>query len=179
VLLVDADLRRASVGTRLGLTAEAPGLSNLVAGTATLDECIHSVDGTTLHCLPSGLLPPNPLELLSSQRFQQTLEELEQRYDRIVLDSAPAQAVSDALVLSRLCNAVVFVIRADATPRQLAQLAIKRLGRADAPLIGAVLNQFDNARTSGYGRYRYGRYRRYAYAYRGYAQDYGDRDKHA
>lgn len=174
VLLVDADMRRASVGLRLGLSAEAPGLSNLVAGTATIDECIHPLEGTNLHCLPAGLMPPNPLELLSSQRFRQTLEELEQRYDRIVLDSAPAQAVSDALVLSRLCNAVIFVIRADATPRQLAQLAIKRLRRVDAPLIGAVLNQFNNDKAPRYGHYRYGRDRRYSYAYRGYTQYYSD-----
>ena len=165
ILLVDADMRRSSVGQRLGLPAEAPGLSNLVAGTATLDECIHPVEGSKLHLLPAGLLPPNPLELLSSQRFQQTLEDLEQRYDRIVLDSAPAQAVSDALILSRLCNAVVFVVRADATPRQLVQLAIKRLHRVDAPLIGVVLNQFNNAKSV-----RYGRYQKYSYAYRGYTQ---------
>ena len=165
VLLIDADLRRSSVAQRLGLAAEAPGLSNLVAGTATLDECIHPMEGTKLHLLPAGLLPPNPLELLSSQRFQQTLGDLEQRYDRIVLDSAPAQAVSDALVLSRLCNAVVFVVRADTTPRQLVQLAIKRLHRVDAPLIGVVLNQFDNAKSL-----RYGRYRKYSYAYSGYTQ---------
>ncbi|HYN76532.1 MAG TPA: polysaccharide biosynthesis tyrosine autokinase [Lamprocystis sp. (in: g-proteobacteria)] len=173
VLLVDADLRRSSVGLRLGLAATAPGLSNLVAGTAAIDECIHQLEGTNLHCLPAGLMPPNPLELLSSQRFRQTLEDLEQRYDRIVLDSAPAQAVSDALVLSRLCNAVIFVIRADATPRQLAQLAIKRLRRVEAPLIGAVLNHFDNDKGSRYGA---NWNRRYAYAYRGYTQYYGDSD---
>ncbi|AUB83748.1 GumC family protein [Candidatus Thiodictyon syntrophicum] len=177
VLLVDADLRRSSVALRLGLPAQAPGLSNCVAGTTPLDECIHPLEGTNVHVLPAGVSPPNPLEILSSQRFEKTLEELAQRYDRIVLDSAPAQAVSDALVLSRLCNAVVFVVRADATPRQLVQLAVKRLRRVDAHLIGAVLNHFDNAKSTRYGSYRYGRYRRYSYAYRGYTQYYRDSGK--
>jgi len=177
VLLVDADLRRSSVAARLGLPADAPGLSNLVAGTADISACIHTLEGTNLHLLPAGLAPPNPLEILSSQRFEKTLAELGQRYDRIVLDSAPAQAVSDALVLSRLCNAVVFVVRADATPRQLVQLAVKRLLRVDAHLIGVVLNHFDNAKSSRYGSYRYGRYRRYSYAYRGYTQYYRDSGK--
>jgi len=177
VLLVDADLRRSSLGVKLGLPANAPGLSNLVAGTADLADCIHRLPGTELDVLPAGLLPPNPLELLSSQHFARTLADLEQRYDRLVLDSAPAQAVSDALVLSRLCNAVLFVVKADATPRQLVQLAVRRLRRVDAPLIGAVLNQFDSVRADRYGYQRYGRYRRYSNAYQGYSRYYGDNGK--
>lgn len=179
VLLVDADLRRSSLGLRLGLPPDAPGLSNLVAGAAALEECIQRLPGTELDVLPAGLLPPNPLELLSSQHFAATLADLGQRYDRVVLDSAPAQSVSDALVLSRLCNAVVFVIRADATPLQLVQVAVRRLRRVEAPLIGAVLNQYDNARGDRYGQYRYGRYRRYSDAYRGYSSYYRDRGKDA
>ena len=175
VLLVDADLRRSSIGSKLGLAPDAPGLSNLVAGTADIDECLHEVEGAEgLSVLPAGLAPPNPLELLSSARFARTIGELEQRFDRIVLDSAPAQAVSDALVLSRLCNAVVFVVKADATPRQLAELAIRRLQRVEAPLIGVVLNQFDRAKGARYGNYRYGRYRKYSYAYNGYSHYYRD-----
>jgi polysaccharide biosynthesis transport protein len=174
VLLIDGDLRRASIGTKLGLSPSAPGLSNLVAGTAKLDDCVHRLSGTELDVLPAGLVPPNPLELLSSQHFAQTLADLEGRYDRLVIDSAPAQAVSDALILSRMCNAVVFVIKADSTPKQLVQVALKRLHRVDAPLIGAVLNQFDSAGNARYGHYRYGRYSRYSKAYTGYSQYYSE-----
>jgi capsular exopolysaccharide synthesis family protein len=170
VLLIDADLRRSSIGAKLGLPGDATGLSNLVAGTATLDESIHVVEGSGLNVLPAGQAPPNPLELLSSTRFARTLTDLEGRYDRIVIDSAPAQAVSDALVLSRLCQGVLFVIKADETPRQLVQLAIRMLQRVEAHLVGAVLNQFDRDKVSRYGHYHYGRYGRYASAYSGYAQ---------
>jgi capsular exopolysaccharide synthesis family protein len=173
VLLVDADMRRASVGTKFGLAGDAPGLSNLVAGTAQAEECIHAIADAGIDIMPAGVIPPNPLELLSSHRFAETIERLGQRYGRIVIDSAPAQAVSDALVLSKLCNAVVFVVKTDDTPAPVAELAVRRLRQVDAPLIGAVLNRFDSEKASKYGYY--GRNRRYSYAYQGYSQYYGDR----
>ena len=169
VLLIDADLRRSQVAERLGLPTPVIGLAELLAGSAAVDDCIHSVEGTGLHLLPAGAACHNPLEVLSSERFAEVMQTLTQRYDRVVLDSAPAQAVSDALVLSRLCDGVVFVVRADATPRQLVQLAVKRLRRVDGHLIGAVLNRFDHAKGM-----RYGGYQRYSYAYRGYSQYYRD-----
>ena len=156
VLLVDANLRRPSIGAALRLPADAPGLSNLVAGTSSMDECIHGIGGGSLSVLPAGMPAPDPLEILSSGRFAQILGELQQRYERVVVDSAPVQAVSDALVLSRLCTAVVLVVKADATPRQLVQIVVERLHRADAPLMGAVLNQFDRAKAARYGNVGWG-----------------------
>jgi succinoglycan biosynthesis transport protein ExoP len=172
VLLIDADMRRASVGSKFGLPTDAPGLSNLVAGTAEEDACIHRVEGVNIDILPAGLLPPNPLELLSSRRFVHILERLRERYDRLVIDSAPAQAVSDSLILSKACDAVVFVIHADETPLPLVQIAVKRLRQVGAPLIGAVLNQYDGGRGARYGHYHYGKYRRHSYAYNAYASYY-------
>jgi succinoglycan biosynthesis transport protein ExoP len=172
VLLIDADMRRASVGGKFGLPTDAPGLSNLVAGTAEEDACIHRVEGVNIDILPAGLLPPNPLELLSSRRFVHILERLRERYDRVVIDSAPAQAVSDSLILSKACDAVVFVIHADETPLPLVQIAVKRLRQVGAPLIGAVLNQYDGGRGARYGHYHYGKYRRHSYAYNAYASYY-------
>lgn len=168
VLLIDADLRRASVGAKFGLADGAPGLSNLVAGTAQSEECIHKIEEAGIDVMPSGTIPPNPLELLSSHRFEEMIVRLSESYARIVVDSAPAQAVSDALVLSKICSAVVFVVKSDDTPIPLALLAIKRLRQVDAPLVGAVLNQFDSDKAAKYGYY--GKHRRYSDAYRGYSQ---------
>jgi capsular exopolysaccharide synthesis family protein len=173
VLLVDGDMRRASVGTKFGLAGDAPGLSNLVAGTAAVEECIHEIADAGIDIMPAGVIPPNPLELLSSHRFAETIERLGQHYGRIVIDSAPAQAVSDALVLSKLCNAVVFVVKTDDTPTPVVELAVRRLRQVDAHLVGAVLNRFDSEKASKYGYY--GRNRHYSYAYQGYSQYYGDR----
>lgn len=170
VLLIDADLRRATLGERFGLGKDSPGLSELVAGTAPLADCIHRDEAAGIDLLPAGTIPPNPLELLSSHRLATLLGELTARYDRVIIDSAPAQAVSDALVLSQQSDAVIYVVKADATPLPVVEIAIKRLRQVNAPLLGVVLNQFDNARSARYGHYQYGRYRRYSYAYGGYSE---------
>jgi capsular exopolysaccharide synthesis family protein len=144
VLLIDADLRRASAAGMLGLPTDTPGLSNLVAGTAEESACIHRIDGLRIEILPAGAAPPDPLELLSSRQFPQTLERLRERYAWIVIDSSAVQAVSDTLMLSRASDAVVLVIRASETPLPLVQTTVKRLRQVGAPLIGAVLNGDDN-----------------------------------
>ncbi len=174
VLLIDADLRRAALSREFPELAAASGLSEFVSGSAELDACIHHDPEADLDLMPSGRLPPNPLELLSSRRFGERLAELAARYDRVLIDSAPTQAVSDALVLARHCDAVLFLIKADATPLPLVEIAVKRLRQVSAPLVGAVLNQFDNRRSARYGHYQYGRYRRYSYAYGGYSGDYAN-----
>ncbi len=176
VLLIDADMRRSSVGSKFGLPAEAPGLSSLVAGSADDATCIHHVEDVGIDVMPAGLIPPNPLELLSSRRFAETLATLRGHYDRIIVDSAPAQAVSDSLILSKVCDAVVFVVRSDETPVPLVQVAVKRLRQVGAPLIGAVLNQYDSKRGARYGHYHYGKYRRYSYSYNTYANYYHGKD---
>lgn len=168
VLLIDADMRRASIAQQLGFAKDTPGLSNLVAGTAKASECIHPVEGTSVHVLPAGIIPPNPLELLSSHRFSELLDKLSEAYDRIVIDTAPTQAVSDALVLSTQASAVVYVVKADSTPYPLAQTGVKRLRQVNAPLVGAVLNQVDIKKAGRYGKYgRYGYDRYYHYDYYG------------
>ncbi|MEX8496076.1 GumC family protein, partial [Sphaerotilus sp.] len=72
-LLIDADMRRPQVGVRLGMASNAKGLSNLVTGSATLKDCVHQIEGSTLLVMPSGDVPPNPLDLLVSQRFKDVL----------------------------------------------------------------------------------------------------------
>jgi succinoglycan biosynthesis transport protein ExoP len=166
VLLIDADMRRPSVGPLCGLERDRPGLSNLIAGTAQPSECIHRLGDSNVHVLPSGMLPPNPLELLSSQKFAMVLEKLATVYDRLVVDSAPAQVVSDPMVLSAHANAVICVVKADSTPYPAVHASIKRLRQAGAPLIGVVLNQVDlhkSARYSKYGHYAGDYYAHYGY----------------
>lgn len=162
VLLIDADMRRPTLARQFGIEAGAGGLSALMAGNVKFADCVHSAHG--IDVLTAGAVPPNPLELLSSQRFRKLLETLRERYDRIVIDSAPCQAVSDALVLSTMVDALIFVVRSDSTARQLAQTAIRRLREVDAPIIGAVLNVVDFEKKARYG---------YGSDYKGYYQTYG------
>jgi Mrp family chromosome partitioning ATPase len=138
-----------------------------------------------LHLIPSGTVPANPLELLSSRRFREMVEQWKQKYEVVIIDSAPTLAVSDALVVSQLADALIYVVRADATPFQAAEQGIKRLRRVNAPLLGCVLNHVEPGGQGHYGKYgrygryaRYGRYGRYGYynqdGYHGY---YGDEEK--
>jgi len=179
-LLIDADMRRPSIGYALGgADSKLIGLSQLVAGEAPLERCIYPVahgsqdlQGLQLSVLPAGRVPPNPLELLVSHSFATTMQMLSQIFEIIVIDSAPVQLVSDALVLSTLASEVIYVVKADATPYPLARRGIRRLRRVKAPVLGVVLNRLDPIRAdryygeySGYGKRYYNK--KYGYGYTG------------
>lgn len=161
-LLIDADMRRPSVGKAFGLMLKAPGLSELVAGTRDISECIYTMEEVGVDLIPGGaILPPNPLELLASQHFKAILAKLEETYEYIIIDTAPLGLVSDAQVLSSYANAVMYIIKADSTPYQLAQDGIKRLQQVNAPILGLVLNQLDVEKSTKY-------YGKYGYYHKGY-----------
>jgi Mrp family chromosome partitioning ATPase len=149
VLLVDGDLRRPKIGKLVGRER---------------------------HILPAGTVPPNPLELLSSKRFADVLTKLKEAFDIVIIDSAPLQLVSDAQVLSQFASSVIYVVKADATPYQVAQNGIKKLRRVDAPVLGVVLNQLDLEKAEKY----YGEYSGYksykGYKKYGYTKTYGSSD---
>jgi len=164
VLLIDTDMRQPSLGARFGLPENHPGLSNLILGTASLTNCIHQDEKTALDVIPAGAIPRNPQELLATSRFEGLLKKLSEKYDRIILDTAPAQVVSDALVLSRLSDSMLYVVKADSTRQKIVSNGIARLLQVGANLGGVVLNQVDtSSRSSNYGEY-YGYYGgRYGY----------------
>ncbi|GAB3108676.1 polysaccharide biosynthesis tyrosine autokinase [Aestuariicella hydrocarbonica] len=163
VLLIDADMRRPTLAKTIGLPRSAPGLSNLVAGTADFKDCVHKLPNSTVDVITAGVVPGNPLELLSSKRFAQVLQKLSERYDRILIDSAPTHAVSDAMVLSTYADALVYVVKADDTAAPLAAKGINRLKEVGATITGVVLNQVDVEKTSNYGSYYAGYYQGYGY----------------
>ncbi len=170
VVLVDADMRRPSVGKYFEIPKDKPGLSDLVAGKASEEEVLHQVE-EGLSVLAAGVIPPNPSELLSSKRFASCMERLAEHYDRVVIDSAPVQAVSDPILISKVASGVLYVVRADATPYPLVQAALKRLYRARAVMIGVVLNQQDLRKSARYAQYgKYGAYSRYGRHYDSYYQ---------
>ena len=163
-LLIDADMRRPTMAKKLGLPHNSRGLSNAVAYPDTLDECIHHVPELGIDVIPSGPIPPNPLELLGSRNFQQLLETLRGRYQRIIIDSAPMRLVSDALYLSTLVDGVVYVIKADSTRDKLVKSSLVKLDESNARVLGVLLNQLDVHKEAKYG-YGYGYYGGYYDAY--------------
>ena len=162
-LLIDGDMRRPSLAKQLGLTSACKGLSNAVAYPETLDESIHFVEDLNIDVMPSGLIPPNPLELLASKNFEQVLKTLRNRYDRIIIDSPPISAVSDALYLSSLTDAVIYVVKADSTKDKVIKMGISRLQDSNSRILGVVLNQLDTDKESRYGSSYSGYYDSYGY----------------
>lgn len=155
-LVIGADLRRPSLARRCNLSAKHPGLSNYVAGSATLEECISPWGDSQLSVMPAGIIPSNPLEMLSSHKFRDALELLKTQFARIVIDSAPVAAVSDALMLASYADALIFVVKADSTAATLAKKSIAQLEGANELLTGVVLNHFDPKKsTKYYSSYNY------------------------
>lgn len=161
VLLVDADMRRPRLHEVFDVSQE-PGLSNLLVGTCDQREAFRKSEVPTLTVLPSGYSPPNPVELLSSQRFSGFLANLREQFDYVIFDTPPVLAVADSSVLANLASGVVFVVGADKTPKQVARTAVEQLQTAKAHLIGAVLNRVDLEHDSYYvSRYYRKGYARY------------------
>ena len=163
-LLIDADMRRSQAGRALGLTGVQKGLTNLVAGNAAAEDCIYPVKDSKLLVLPVGDMPPNPLELLLSQRFKEALKVLSEEFEMIVIDSPPVELVSEALVLAPMATGVAFVVKAMSTPAPLARKSITRIQRAGGNILGLVVNQLDFKHAKRY----YGEYGGSSYDYGGY-----------
>jgi len=165
VLLLDADLRRPTVGKHFGMNTKEKGLSELVSGAATFKDCLERNEEYNIDVMHAGIIPPNPLELLASNRFKAVLKSMENHYDRIIIDSTPVQAVSDVLVMSQYAKGVVYVVKADITPERVIKNCLKRLREVNAPIIGVVLNQVDIKKSVRYGHDGYeGYYDHYGYS---------------
>ncbi|MCP5148648.1 MAG: polysaccharide biosynthesis tyrosine autokinase [Pseudomonadales bacterium] len=160
-LVIGADLRRPSLAKKCKLTPNHPGLTHFVAGTAKLEDCIEHLPELNLYVMPAGIIPPNPLEIISSKKFVQALQFLRERFDRIVIDSAPVQAVSDALILASNADSVIYVVKADATSATQAQKGIAGIVASNEPFTGVVLNMFDPKKAHGYFGYKYYNYHNY------------------
>ncbi|HDZ57871.1 MAG TPA: polysaccharide biosynthesis tyrosine autokinase [Pseudomonas xinjiangensis] len=162
VLLIDADLRRPTLARNFDFPVGTPGLANLIAGTAKVEDCIQTVDAQ-LDMLTAGAVPPNPLELLASPRFAKFLERVKDRYDHILIDSPPTQAVSDSVLMSTYADSVIYVIKSESTSISMAQKGVGQLLQSGASIVGVVLNQVDVKKAAKKGEYS-GYYDHYGYS---------------
>jgi capsular exopolysaccharide synthesis family protein len=162
VLLVDADLRRGIINRVFG-ASRTPGLSDVLAGTTSLEAAVRGVSlgrGGELHYLPTGSLPAQPAALLDSPAMQELLQRLPTYYDRIIIDSPPINIVTDAALLTAYADGVLVIARSGVTATQALSFAMEQLRHVRAPVLGAVLNDVDFARDAAYdGNYRFQGYR--------------------
>ncbi len=156
VLLVEADLRRPSMASVLGLAPGRPGLMQLLGGQAKLDDCLQPMENSLVRVLPAGGLAGNPAEALGSEAFAALMRQLAQDFDQIIIDCPPCQAGADALILSRYAQGVVMVVKSQTTTRRVVKHAVKRLRLLNAPLLGTVITQLDlRKHSSDYDGYYY------------------------
>ena len=141
VLLIEADLRRPTLAVKMNLSAHRPGLSNLLANTHPLEQCIIRDTDYRLDIITSGITPANPLAFLSMKRFKLLLDTFENYYDRIIIETPPVNVVSDALVIAKLVDSVLYVVHENKTKREQIRQGLKLLKQVNAPVEGIVVNQ--------------------------------------
>jgi len=175
-LVIDGDFRRPAQHKIFEID-QNKGLSSVLAGRHTLDEAVQSGPVKGLDILTCGPEVPNPSELLNSDVFAETLKNLSERYDRVIIDSPPVTPVADSQVLGALCNVTLLVLRAEKSTRRLSQQARDALLSVGAHILGVVVNDVSPKR-GRYGYYSgYGRYGGYGYGSYGYYSYYGNREK--
>jgi polysaccharide biosynthesis transport protein len=158
-ILVDTDMRRPRLHKVLGLGNEH-GVSRLTVEEGPLEDAVKTTDVPNLYLLPCGPIPPNPAELIQTEKFNALVKRLLEKYDRVIFDSPPVLAVTDAAVLSRVVDGTVLVVRAGSTSRDAVIRARQRLTSVNARMVGAVLNDV-NLRNPHYASYYY----QYQYKY--------------
>lgn len=157
VLLMDTDLRRSTLHKVHQLRGRPSGITEILTGSKELDECLVPSGIENLTLLTAGAVPPNPSELLGSNKMKKLIEDLKQRFDIIISDLPPVISVTDALVMSPLIDGFIFVVSSGSTDKRAALTAKEMLENAKANVLGAVLNRADPQKSYGsyYTHYYY------------------------
>ncbi|MDW2009799.1 polysaccharide biosynthesis tyrosine autokinase [Vibrio sp. Vb0301] len=141
VLIIDCDLRRPSIAKRFGIAESSPGLTHILTMDTPIKDCVTHIKEANLDVLPAGLIPPNPQELLASDRFKKLLEHFQNKYDRIIIDTPPLLSASDALILGQYANGLITVIRSESTKSSLVNLALSKQIQHSVPSLGVLITQ--------------------------------------
>ena len=153
VLLVDADLRRPSIAKYFDLEG-AVGLTNVLAGQVEFDDVVQRWgDRHTVSVLPAGAVPPNPSEIVGSQRMSRLLEDLRSRFDMIVIDTPPLLPVTDASIIATRVDGTLLIARHGKTRRAEIHRAVEALEAVDSRIAGVVLNRAPAKKRKDYGYY--------------------------
>ena len=153
VMLIDCDLRKPSLHKKFKVS-NLLGLSDVIVGKADLAIATHRYN-KNLFLLPSGKIPPNPSEMLSSKVMSYLLESLKETFDYIILDTPPLKVVTDSQILSTKADGTILVVRAERTKRDAVKSAVDLLKNVNSNIIGIVLNGIDASRNKYDYYYQY------------------------
>jgi capsular exopolysaccharide synthesis family protein len=167
VVLVDTDMRRPLDHKIFGLALQ-PGLSNFITGSVSLEEIIQPTQVPGLSLIAAGTVPPNPVQLLSSQVFVELMQQLRQEFQHLILDTPPIIGFPDGRIISSLTDGVLLVFKHHVTSRESGRLAAHLLEQVNANIFGVVLNMAQA------GKFRYGDYYGYQDYYNKYYKEYHD-----
>jgi tyrosine-protein kinase Etk/Wzc len=152
VLVIDGDLRRPSLHSKFK-HSKIPGLSELLAGDVAAASVLHDTGIPNLSLITAGTTPPNPAELLGSEKMADLLTSLRGQYDHIIIDAPPVLAVTDAPLLTNRCDLVLVVLETERVPVKAAQRMVEMLANVQAPVGGVVINDKSNTSMERYGYY--------------------------
>ena len=153
VLLIDCDLRNASIHKMFKLN-NIYGLTDILAKDRAVDKCIQKTELENLYVLTAGAIPPNPAEILSSDKMKNLIENLKNVYDYIFIDTPPIGLVTDAGVLSSFIDGVVLVVKSESVEKKYLEETKKKLDAVDARILGAILNSYKSEQKD-YNYYSY------------------------
>ena len=153
VIMIDTDMRKSVFTSRHTVKQGVPGLSQYLTNQASFEEVVSNTDKEGLDIILTGVFPPNPVELLASNRFAELIKKCREIYDYIIIDTAPLGAVIDSAIVSTLCDGALLVIALDKVSIRTAQEVKEQLEKANVKILGTVLN-YAETQTRHY-RYNY------------------------
>ncbi|MDQ7001527.1 MAG: polysaccharide biosynthesis tyrosine autokinase [Ghiorsea sp.] len=155
VVVIDADMRKGHLHEYFGIP-RTPGLSGYISGNVSLDDAIHATPVQNLSVIPTGIIPPNPADLLMHERFDELLSLLSERFDLVLIDTPPVLAVTDAVLVGRRAGISFMLLRSGRHPLREIEQAVKQVEQAGISLAGFVFNDVMPKRSGyGYGAYHY------------------------
>lgn len=159
VLVIDADMRKSVMVKIVDNGVVDYGLSHFLSGQCKLSDCVFSTNVKGLHVIFAGPVPPNPTELLDSNKFEEMVNAMSTVYDYVLIDAAPLGLVVDAAIIAKYCDGSIMVVTANNVKYRYAQEVKEKLEATGCPILGVVLNKVDRSKSSKY----YGKYEKKYY----------------
>lgn len=153
-IIIDCDLRRSAVHNMFGISKESLGTVDYLTGLCPLEDAIHKTTSEKLDVMPAGSKPPNPAELLGSKKMLDLISILREKYEFILIDSPPVLPVTDAVILSRIVDGVILVVRGQKTETSIVKETRNRIQQVGGKILGVILNGVDVKKGQHYYYYR-------------------------